>query len=62
MTEVLNRKLWMFVIQGVIITTLLMGLVASTNYIIDDSEVIGPSINAQMARLSLDGNVVSPPP
>lgn len=61
MTEILNKKFWVFILQGIIITALLLGLVASTNYIIDASEVIRPSINAQMARLSLDGNAVTTP-
>ena len=60
-TEIKNVKFWQFVAQGVVISALLMCLIVSANFFIDASEVIRPSINVQMARLSLHGNTVTTP-
>ena len=61
MTEILNKKFWNFIIQSVVISSLLFGLIATTNYVIDASEVIRHTVNFQMAQLSLAGNTVTVP-
>lgn len=60
-TEVLNKRFWLFILQTAIIASLMLGLIVATNYVIDASQVIRPSVNAKMAKLSLEGNAVTPP-